>query len=231
MASWSQPRYAQTFDQRRPIADHTHLVAQKGGQTMHVYRRALPVAVLLTALTGCLSIKLPERVTINKPDRSRPDPVPQRVAPCDLSDLPSVPPNERPALAVLDFQAGESMDREVGRALADLCRNAVQESAQFTLVDRQRIADILGERDFAAAMRCDDTACLVEYGQLVGAERMMHGRINQLGDIHVLAVVMTDVGTGKQVTQTANVSSIEDSTDAIPELVCQILRGSPGGSR
>jgi hypothetical protein len=122
------------------------------------------------------------------------------------------------------------MDKEVGRALADLCRDAVQESAQFTLVDRQRIAEILGERDFAAAMQCDDTACLVEYGQLVGAEKMMHGRINQLGDILVLAVVMTDVATGKQVTQTANVSSIEDSTEAIPDLVCQILQGPPGGS-
>ncbi|GAG52993.1 unnamed protein product, partial [marine sediment metagenome] len=121
---------------------------------MRVYERALPAAALLAALTGCLSIKLPERIVINKPDRSQPKPVPQSAAPCDVSDLPSVPPGERPPLAVLDFQAGESMDQEVGRALADLCRDAVHESAQFTLVDRQRIADILGERDFAAAMRC-----------------------------------------------------------------------------
>jgi len=191
---------------------------------MGVYGRALPAAALLAALTGCLSINLPKRVVINKPAHSEPKPVPESAAPCDLSDLPSVAPGERPPLAVLDFQAGESMDKEVGRALADLCRDAVQESAQFTLVDRQRIADILGERDFAAAMRCDDTACLVEYGQLVGAEKMMHGRINQLGDILVLAVVMTEVATGKQVTQSASVSSIEASTDAIPDLVCQILQ-------
>ncbi|HUU98556.1 MAG TPA: CsgG/HfaB family protein, partial [Phycisphaerae bacterium] len=200
------------------------------GETMRVYGRVLPAAALLAALTGCLSIKLPERVVINKPDHSEPKPAPQSAAPCNPSDLPSVPPNERPPLAVLDYQAGESMDKEVGRALADLCRDAVQESAQVALVDRQRIADILGERDFAAAMRCDDTACLVEYGQLVGAQKMMHGRINQLGDILVLAVVMTDVATGKQVTQSASVSSIEASTDAIPDLVCQILQGSLGGS-
>ena len=198
---------------------------------MHVNGRAMLAATLSVLLAGCLSIKLPEKVIVNPGERSRPRADSQKVSPCDLADLPTVPPDERPALATLDFQVGESMDKDVGRALADLCRDAVQETGQFALVDRQRIADILGERDFAAAMQCDESACLVEYGQLVGAEKMVHGRINQLGDTLVLAVVMTDVGTGRQITQSARASSVERSADAIPDLVCQILRDAPAAGR
>jgi hypothetical protein len=191
----------------------------------------LPVTASLASLVGCVSIKLPEKVTVHGGGRSRSDPAPQRVTPCDLSELPAVAPQERPALAVLDFQTGESMEREVGRALADLCRDAIQESARFTLVDRQRLANILGERDFAAAMQCDNAECLVEYGELVGAEQMMYGRINQLGDVLVLAVGMTDVSTARQITRSANVSDVEESTEAIPDLVCQILRDASGAGR
>ena len=92
----SEPRHAQPFDQRRPIAHHTRLVARKGGEMMRVYGRALPAAALLAAMTGCLSINFPKRVVINKPDQSQPKPVPQSAAPCDVSDLPSVPPGEAP---------------------------------------------------------------------------------------------------------------------------------------
>jgi curli biogenesis system outer membrane secretion channel CsgG len=191
----------------------------------------LPVTALLAALAGCVSIKLPEKLVVHRDNQSPQDPAPQRVTPCDLSELPAVTPEQRPALAVLDFQTGESLEREVGRALADLCRDAIQQSAQFTLVDRQRLAEILGERDFAAAMRCDNAECLVEYGELVGAEQMMHGRINQLGDVLVLAVGMTDVSTARQITRSASVSDVEESTEAIPDLVCQILRDARGAGR
>ena len=73
-------------------------------------------------------------------------------------------------------------------------------------------------------MKCETTLCLVEYGKLLGAEQMMYGRINRLGDVYVLAVAMTDVATGEQVSQSANLESVEDSTEAIPDLVCQIIR-------
>jgi hypothetical protein len=186
----------------------------------------LPALGLLCGLPGCFAIRLPDKIVVqdgNKGESSRTGSLP---APCDLSDLPDPQPEAHPPLAVLDFQVGESMETDVGRALADLCRDAIQDSERFALVDRERIVDLLGERDFADAMQCDNTVCLVRYGKLLGAEKMMHGRINRLGDVFVLAVGLTDVGTGRQVAKSVSLESVEDSTDAMPDVVCRILRSA-----
>jgi hypothetical protein len=193
---------------------------------MRANGRVVVALGFLCGLPGCFAIKLPDKIVVqggNQGKSSRPASTP---APCDLSDLPNPPPDGRPPLAVLDFQVGQSMEADVGRALADLCRDAIQESGRFSLVDRERIADILGERDFADAMQCDNTVCLVRYGELLGAERMMQGRINRLGDVFVLAVGLTDVDTGEQIARSASLASIEESTGAVPDLVCQILRNA-----
>lgn len=189
--------------------------------------RVLLVIAPLCGVLGCFAISLPKKVVVQHSDKSGSaarQPAAREPTPCDLSDLP--PPDERLPVAVLDFQAGEKMGADVGRALADLGRDAIQESGRFVLVDRERIAEILGERDFAAAVRCDTAMCLVEYGKLLGARKMMHGRISQLGEVYVLAVGMTDVKTGEQVSKTASLASVEESTGAMPNLVCHILRSA-----
>lgn len=192
---------------------------------MYARWRLMFVLAALPGLTGCFAISMPKKIVVNQGDgRAKSNPPPKTRAQCDLADLPKPEPDERPALAVLDFQFGEDLRPDDGRALADLCRTAIHESNRFVLVDRARIADILGERDFADAMSCDTTKCLVEYGKLLGAEQMMHGRINRLGDVYVLAVAMTDVATGEQISQSTSLENVEDSTEAIPDLVCRIIR-------
>lgn len=187
--------------------------------------RLMFVSAVLPGLVGCFSINLPKKVVVNRGDgHAKPNSPPATGVRCDLAELPRLEPDERPVLAVLDFQFGEDLRPDDGRALADLCRAAIHDSNHFVLVDRARIADLLGERDFADAMSCDTTVCLVEYGKLLGAGKMMHGRINRLGDVYVLAVALTDVATGEQVSQSASLESVEDSTEAIPDLVCQIVR-------
>jgi hypothetical protein len=183
------------------------------------------VGAVLPLLVGCFSINLPKNVVVKTgDDKAKGNSASASSARCDLTELPRPEPEERPVLAVLDFQYGEDLRADDGRALADLCRTAANDSGRFVLVDRARIADILGERDFAEAMNCDTTVCLVEYGKLLNAEKMMHGRINRLGEVYVLAVAMTDVATGEQVSRSANLEDIEESTEAIPELVCEIIR-------
>jgi hypothetical protein len=192
---------------------------------MNPRRRLMFALALLPPLAGCFSIKLPDKIIVNRDDGHAPaKSTSETASPCDLAEQPAPAPGDRPVLAVLDFQFGENMPADVGRALADLCRAAIHDSNHFVLVDRARIADILGERDFADAMTCDTTVCLVEYGKLLGAAKMMHGRINRLGDLYILGVAMTDVTTGQQISKSASLASVEDSTEAIPELVCRIIR-------
>ena len=186
-----------------------------------------PAAIFLPVLTGCFIFG----IRVDSSGRSEKDKggkaAPRRqTAGCDLSELPTVKASEREPLAVLDFQIGADMEDDISRALADLCRNAIQDSGRFVLVDRERIADVLGERDFAAAVACENAACYVEYGKLLGARTMVHGRINRLGDVLVLAVGMTDVASGRQASKSASLEDVEDSTDAMPELVCELIRSA-----
>lgn len=182
---------------------------------------------LLSALTGCFifGIRVDSSGPADAGGSDEPKPV-RRELRCDLGDLPPANPEERLPLAVLDFQFGESMEADVGRALADLCRDAIQRTNRFVLVDRQRVAEVLGERDFAQALKCDNAVCLARYGRLLGAQKVVHGRISRLGGVLVLSVNMTDVETSAQISESASLASIEDSTGAVPKLVCQVLRSA-----
>ena len=126
-------------------------------------------------------------------------------------------------LAVLDFDVGEQLGRDSGRAMADLCRDVLNRNHTFVLLDRERIAAVLGEQDFVAAISCDNSRCLVKYGKLLGAASIMHGRINKLGRSIVLTVAITDVNTSKQSSRSMTLSELEQAINAIPNIVCEVV--------
>lgn len=143
---------------------------------------------------------------------------------CSFDSLNATDKNLASTLAVLDFDVGEHLGVDVGKAMADLCRDLLQRKRLFILLDRERIAAVLGEQDFVAAVHCDNTKCLVEYGRLLGATRMMHGRINKLGDLLVLTIAVTDVNTGVQTSRSKTLSKVDEAISALPILVCEIVR-------
>ena len=146
--------------------------------------------------------------------------------PCDMSALPSVPIMDQASIAVLDFLVGLEEQKESGRAIGDICRDVVQRSRQFILLDRENMRSILGEQDFAAAVQCDETKCLVEYGKLLSVQKMLHGRISLLGSSYVVYLSLTDVETGR--IESTVTAQAERSLDALgrlmPTLVCNLLK-------
>ncbi len=48
-----------------------------------------------------------------------------------------------------------------------------------------------------SAVHCDETRCLVNYVRKLRAQKMMHGRVSQVGDTFVLTVSMTDVSSAE----------------------------------
>lgn len=142
---------------------------------------------------------------------------------CSLDSLKATDENVHSTLAVLDFDVGEHLGVDVGKAMADLCRDLLQRKRLFVLLDRERIAAVLGEQDFVAAVHCDNSKCLVEYGRLLGAARIMHGRINKLGNLLVLTIAMTDVNTGVQSSRSKMLNEIDEAVPALPILICEIV--------
>lgn len=144
--------------------------------------------------------------------------------------FPDVPVEKRESLAVIDFRSGEGVQSEVGRALADICRNAVGTTHQYRLLDRAHMKSILGEQDFAAVVKCDQTKCLVTYGKMLHAQKMVHGRISRLGERHVLYLALIDVNTSQiDATVTAFTGRrVEEFASTVPlkarELVSSAIR-------
>lgn len=144
--------------------------------------------------------------------------------------LPPVPPEKRVTLAVIDFDVGKKVSNDTGLAAADLCRQALADTQQYKLMDRNHVKSLLGEQDFAAAVRCDSTQCLVQYGKVLHVQRMVHGRIVRLGDEYSLHIGMTDVNTSELLTQVTAVvpQDLKELRDIVPikvyELVADSLR-------
>jgi len=123
----------------------------------------------------------------------------------------------RTTLAVIDFNVGSGIPADTGRTLADLCRQDIVKSKIFKVVDRENIRSILGEQDFAAVVKCNNTKCFVQYGKILHAQRMLHGRISRLGSSIVLSLSITSVNTSEiESTETSMQTSLDDVARRIP---------------
>jgi TolB-like protein len=150
-----------------------------------------------------------------------------RYSRCATVDL--LPETQVPAsIAVVDFDAGDDVPQGTTRAVSDLCRGVIQDTGRFILVDRQSMVHILGEEDFAAAVKCDDTRCVVNYGRKLRAQKMLHGRISKVGDTLVLTMKVVDVGSAAvDALETARVQSGEDELlDLVESKACTLIHAA-----
>lgn len=129
--------------------------------------------------------------------------------------------------AVLDFDVGEGLDASVGQVLADLCRDVIGKTGRFILLDRNNMKAVLGEQDFAAAVRCTDTSCLVEYGRVLQAQKIVHGRASRIGQKFVLYMSLSDVNTAAvDATEVSpRADSIESLADSLPAQAARLVQG------
>jgi len=148
----------------RPYSVAVAVVVSMG----YVMRWVLPftVAALVLGSAGCFT--LAKRGLVEFEQRKQRSRNLQLPADCNPTELSPVPEGQRPTLAVIDMDAGVRLPPDSGRAMADLCRAVVHDSGQYALIDREHVVDILGEQDFAAAVQCDSTKCLVQYGRMLG---------------------------------------------------------------
>jgi len=148
------------------------------------------------------------------------------VSDCEIAKLAPKPEADRESLALIDFDADSSLGTRTGLALADIAREAVLDSNQFLLVDRENMLTILGEEDLAAAIKCDQARCLVQYGKKLRAQKIFHGRVSKVGETFVLRFGITDCGTAETVAiRTSKVTgSVDQLIDVVRPMVCDIVR-------
>jgi TolB-like protein len=152
---------------------------------------------------------------------------PRSVQRCVLSDIP-VAPSGSASLAVIDFDHDDHVAQGTARACADLCRGVVNDSGRFIVVERQSMIHILGEQDFAATVKCDDTRCLVNFGKKLRAQKLLHGRLSKAGNSFVLTIKLLDVSSGMvDALQTKRVQGrVDDLLSAVEPQTCALLRSA-----
>jgi curli biogenesis system outer membrane secretion channel CsgG len=92
--------------------------------------------------------------------------------------------SSRPQIAVLDFDFG-TVDNwwgqyDIGKGIADQLVDALVEDGSFRVIERKKLATILGEQDFAASGRADPSAqTMAKIGKVLGVKYILVGSITK----------------------------------------------------
>jgi TolB-like protein len=84
----------------------------------------------------------------------------------------------RTVVAVLDFSGGDLLQSHLRFSMSDMLITALVKAGRFTVVERERVADLRREQEFQRGGMVDP-ATAVEVGKLLGAELVVHGLVTK----------------------------------------------------
>jgi curli biogenesis system outer membrane secretion channel CsgG len=92
--------------------------------------------------------------------------------------------SSRPQIAVLDFDFGAVENwwgnYDIGKGVSDQLVDALVEDGSFRVIERKKLATILGEQDFAASGRADPSAqTMAKIGKVLGVKYILVGSITK----------------------------------------------------
>ena len=103
---------------------------------------------------------------------------------------------EKPTVGVIDLELTSEIPPSAKIALSDELRKELFETGKFNVLERNSMAEILKEQKFQRTDACSETACIVEMGKVLGAQKMVAGSLAKLGNTYLLNVRLIDVLTG-----------------------------------
>lgn len=102
---------------------------------------------------------------------------------------------QKATLAIVDLE-GIGVSQTEAVALSNRLRNELFRLDAFEVVERGMMTNILTEQNFQMT-GCTSNDCLVELGQLLGAEQILGGSISKVEEIITVSVRLIDVETGR----------------------------------
>jgi len=103
-----------------------------------------------------------------------------------------------PAIAVIDFDSGDYCTKQKAAIMTDLFRNELIRSGRATVVDRKNLDKIITEMQFQMSDWTDPSK-IKQIGKMIGADYLMTGNFDTLGDTLYLVVQMLDIETARSV--------------------------------
>ncbi|MBI4726405.1 PEGA domain-containing protein, partial [candidate division TA06 bacterium] len=114
-----------------------------------------------------------------------------------LLALPAVASAQKLQVSVMDLNVTSGLTPQEAVMLTDCLLNEFITIGAFKVVDRSNRDNILKEQGFQQSGACDQGACLVEAGQLLGAHKMFGGTVGKMGVKYAVQLRMIDVKTGE----------------------------------
>jgi formylglycine-generating enzyme required for sulfatase activity len=100
-------------------------------------------------------------------------------------------------VSVMDLNVTEGLSGREVMMLTDCLLNEFVVLGTYKVVERSKRDEILKEQGFQQSGACDQGACLVEAGQLLGVQKMVGGTIGRLGAVYAVELRIMDVKTGE----------------------------------
>jgi len=130
----------------------------------------------------------------------------------------ALPADERMRIAVVEFAGIGLKDDEV-LILTDRIRAELVGTGRFTVVERERMNEILSEQGFQQSELCATDDCVVEVGRLVGVDGIVSGTFGKIGETYTVTARLIDVETGEIVSRAS-----EDCPCAVDDLLGSMRR-------
>lgn len=129
-------------------------------------------------------------------------------------------------VAVLNFENNATLDSLVVRNLSARFQSTLVKSKVFTVVEREKMNDILQEQDFTLSDLCVSNECAVEVGQLIGVSHIVTGDVGKVGTAYSVNVRMIDVSTGQIVNSDSR--TVQGSVELLLESMDDLARSLSG---
>jgi Uncharacterized protein involved in formation of curli polymers len=102
--------------------------------------------------------------------------------------------DQKLAVSILDF-TGEDVELKVLKACFQRLETSLIDSDQFIVIEKSEREEILKEQQIQSSGICD-TECVVDIGQLLGAEYLMLGEIIDLSGLYQIDIKIINVEKG-----------------------------------
>lgn len=105
--------------------------------------------------------------------------------------IPSVS-SAKEKLAVMDLKPTHGVEESLAEALSVEVRDAIHSFGDYEVLSKEDLAAIAERTRMRQSLGCDDTQCLIDFGQAIGTRYMVAGFISKLGDTYSINLRLID---------------------------------------